>query len=225
MIFDQYDRIAVVNLPQRTDRRKQMESELAKIGLQDDARVSFFPAIQIAHRGMFLRSGSHGCFLSHRSIIEDAAHKGQSVVILQDDCQFLPAIKNFPSTEADVFYGGYEASDPNDLHASQIIGAHFMGFSAEATLKASRYLARYLGCPAFKGDPKAVEEGSYNPEVRPPIDGAFVWFRRSHPELTTEFAKLSKQRSSRSDVAANKWFDRTPVVRTGARLLRDARSR
>lgn len=225
MIFDQYDRIVVVNLRHRTDRRKRMKAELAKIGLKDDERVSFFPAIQTVDKGMFLRPGSHGCFLSHRSIIEDAAREGQSVAILQDDCQFLPAIVDFPATECDVFYGGYEASDPDDLHGSNIIGAHFMGFSTEAALKASHYLHRYLGCPNFEGDPQAVAHCRYDSKIRPPIDGAFVWFRRAHPELTTEFAMLSKQRSSRSDVADRKWFDRMHIVRDAARIWRDIRNR
>jgi hypothetical protein len=61
--------------------------------------------------------------------------------------------------------------------------------------------------------------------VRPPIDGAFVWFRSAHPDLATVFARLGVQRSSRTDVGDQKWFDRVPVLRDGATMLRKVRRR
>ena len=198
-----------------------MEMELAKVGLGEDERLSFFPAVKIPDSGPFARPGSHGCFISHRRILEDAARDQVSVLILQDDCQFLPAIFDYKPGDSDIFYGGYVAEDWEDLQNSNIIGAHFMGFSAKAATKAASYLSRYLRDPDFECDERAVSEPSYNPKIRPSIDGALVWFRRANPDLRTEFAMLSTQRRSRSDVGTNPWFDRIPILRQAAQALRD----
>lgn len=133
-VFSHYDSIKIVNLPHRTDRRREMEREIAKI--DTNVPVSFFPAIKRDDRGPFLRVGSHGAYRSHLTILQRAAKRAKSVLILQDDCQLLPeAFTHEVSEGADIFYGGYDASDPTDLHGSNIIGAHFMGFSAAAAKK------------------------------------------------------------------------------------------
>jgi glycosyl transferase family 25 len=152
--------------------------------------------------------------LSHFAILRNAADAGKSVLILEDDCDFIlpQAIRCEPPEECDVFYGGYAASDPTDPHNSDIIGSHFMGFSAKAASVAVSYLTDYLR-PDFKGDPRAASEPGYNPNVRPGIDGAYVWLRRAHPELVTVFEQLSVQRSSRTDIGFQRWFDRAPLIR------------
>lgn len=197
-----------------------MELELAAVGLGRDERVSFFPAVQIDEPGPFKRAGSHGCFISHRRILEDAAREMKSVLILQDDCKFLDAILSYEKGSCDIFYGGYVAKDSHDLHNSDIIGAHVMGFSAHAANCAAEYLSRFLRDPTFELDKKAAMEGNAQWDERPPIDGALVWFRRAHPQLKTEFALLSEQRRSRTDIGDQKWFDRIPVLRQMIELLR-----
>ncbi len=61
--------------------------------------------------------------------------------------------------------------------------------------------------------------------VHPPIDAVYVWYRRANPDVVTEFAvpPLGEQRSSRSDIADLKWFDRSPLTRGGANALRRLR--
>ncbi len=223
MIFSHYDRIRIVNLETRTDRRREMEQELASVGLQGDTRVAFFPAYRFDDPGPFLRVGSRGAFHSHLTILKEAADAGESVLILQDDCNFLPetrtyAFRDFP----DVFYGGYEAADPADLANSDIIGAHFMGFSAEAARKAAIYLEAFLE-PDFVPDPVAAQAPGFDPAVKPPIDGALVWFRRKHPELGTQFAMLSTQRSSRTDIGNLRFFDRIWGLKQMAAIARAAK--
>lgn len=221
-VFSSYDRIQIVNLPHRTDRRREMEREIDKLDIA--APVSFFPAIKMEDPGPFMRVGSHGAYHSHLKILQDAAAQGESVLILQDDCEFLPDVRNFklpPGT--DIFYGGYSASDPVDLHGSDIIGAHFMGFSAPAAYKAAKYLEALLD-PAFPPEPNAAKVPGFNPAIRPPIDGALVWFRRLHPELRTEFAMLSKQRSSRTDIGDLSLIDRLPIPAAAVGALRSARA-
>jgi glycosyl transferase family 25 len=213
MLFDQFERIRIVNLPHRNDRRKQMDRQLAKVGLLGDPRVSYQKAYQFAEALNFRTAGSRGCFTTHREIITEAAEKGQSVLIFEDDCDFTPEAKQYHLRAPwDIFYGGYIASDPADPQNSDIIGSHFIGLSAAAAKKAAAYFARYPD-PDLPPQPSAASEPGLDPAVRPGTDGAYVWFRRAHPELVAVFAQISVQRASRTDIGHLKWFDQMPVVR------------
>jgi hypothetical protein len=44
MLFEAFDRIFVINLESRKDRRIEMEEQLSHVGLARDARVRFFSA-------------------------------------------------------------------------------------------------------------------------------------------------------------------------------------
>ncbi|QTD56254.1 hypothetical protein [Parasphingorhabdus cellanae] len=206
MIFDQFDSIRIINLPYRTDRRAEMEGELARIGLLDDPRVAFFKAFQFDDAGPFSSPGARGVFQSHLTILEEAASNEHRVLILEDDCDFIPDASAYvPPKPWSIFYGGYEAQDPSNLLASDIIGAHMMGFSPET----AAHLADYLKNLSYEG-------------MHPPIDGAYIWYRRAFPDVTTIFAEpaLGHQRPSRTDIAELRFFDKIPVVREVAGLGR-----
>lgn len=208
MTLDRFDRIRVVNLAERSDRRREMERELASIGLADDPRVAFFPAFRPADRGDFTSVGAHGVYLSQLAILREAAAANEAVLILEDDCAFDPAARDYPTDGAwDILYGGYEAATPNDLVNSDIIGAHMMGFTANG----ARAVVAYLDSLTYEG-------------IHPPIDAAYIWFRRAHPDVATHFAvpPLASQRSSRSDIAPRP-FDRVPGLREAAGLARRIR--
>ena len=204
--FAEYDRIRIINLAHRTDRRAQMAAELARIGLGGDPRVAFFDAVESATAAPWRAKGERGVFLSHLGVLRDAAAAGESVLILEDDADFTAALDTvFPEQDVDIFYGGYEALDPSSLESSDIIGAHCMGFSADT----ARRLVDFL-------DPLQRHESP------PPIDGAYVWYRRAFPDARTQFAMpvVAVQRPSRSDIARLSWLDRTPVVRDAMSLGR-----
>lgn len=220
MIFDRYDRIRIVSLPDRTDRRREMLEELHAVGQASNPRIAFFDAIRVDEAGLFRSIGSHGCYLSHLQILDEASAAGESVLILQDDCEFLPSVfDDDPPEDSDILYGGYLASNPADLHGSDIIGAHCMGFSARAAARAASYLRSLLD-PATPPDRKAALQPGFNPSLRPPIDGACVWFRRANPDLKTSFHLVANQRSSRSDIAPPRFYDRIWGLRSLARLAR-----
>jgi glycosyl transferase family 25 len=219
VLFDQFDRIRIVNLPDRKDRRIEMNRQLKEVSLWNDPRVAYFEAVSFDEPGPFLRKGSRGAFTSHLILLREAAEAAESILILQDDCDFLPGIETYEMPACDVFYGGYEATDPHDLQNSCIIGAHFMGFSARAAILAAEYLSEFLK-PDFPPDPQAAQEPDYDPAIKPPIDGALVWFRRAHPEMTTEFALLSRQRPSRTDIGDQRWFDKMTLPRKFASIAR-----
>ena len=221
-IFARYDAIRIINLPHRTDRRREMDEELEKCGLRGDPRVAYFPAVLATDAGPFMNRGTHGCFLSHLGVLEQAARDGRSVLVLEDDCTFLPAIFDYqPEPDCDVFCGGYLSADEGNLAHGNLIGAHFMGFSAEVVPVAARFLRGILESTT-PPDPQAAAEPGFNPAVKPPVDGAYVWLRRANPQLTTAFAQLGGQRSSRTDIGELKVFDRLPLVRDLAQLARQA---
>lgn len=132
-VFAGFDRIRIINLPSRPDRRKEMDNELRRIGLNGDPRVEFVDGVVVVEKAPFRAVGEKGVFLAQLQIISEAAAAGESVLILEDDVDFTPAATNWARpVDCDIAYGGYEASNPSDLHGSNIIGAHCMGFSARA---------------------------------------------------------------------------------------------
>ena len=221
-MFDAFESIRILNLPHRSDRRREMLAELAKFGLADDERVSFFAGSIKNESGPFASAGEYGCYLSHLALLKDASRTGKSVLVLEDDCDFLPEAADYVlPPEWDIFYGGYTAEEPDKLETSNMIGAHCMGYSPRAVSAFAAYLEGLLQ-PDFEPDPLAVARGHYRPGVNPPFDGAIVWFRRAHPEMKTVFAQIAVQRSSRSDIAAGNVLDRTlPAAAAAARKAKN----
>lgn len=199
MLFDNFDEIRIINLAYRTDRRAEVLGELRRVGLEDDARVAFFDALAFDDAGPFSSKGARGAFYSHLAILEQAAANGRSVLILEDDVDFTSGVRDYELPEGwAIFYGGYRASDAPGAQDGDIIGSHMMGFTVEVV----RHLASYLKTLSFVGE-------------HPPIDGAYVWFRRENPNIRTVFAEppLGNQRPSRTDVADLHLFDRLPGLR------------
>jgi glycosyl transferase family 25 len=58
------------------------------------------------------------------------------------------------------------------------------------------------------------------------VDGAYSLFRMRHPEVITLMAtpSLGGQRSSRSDIFPNKWYDRLPGTRRLAGIARGVKN-
>lgn len=223
MFLDAFDSIKILNLPHRTDRKREMTSELRRMGLGDDPRVVFMSAISRDGPGPFNSVGAHGCFLSHLAALEEAASSDQRVLILEDDCEFTAGARRFELPgNWDIFYGGYLADNPEDPGASNIIGAQCMGYSARAARAAVEYLRAFLD-PSFPPDLTAAADPEFDPAIKPPFDGAIVWFRRAHPQLKTVFAQIAIQRSSRSDIAGGRLLDKAaPKLVATARKAKNA---
>lgn len=221
-----FDHIYVVNLPSRTDRRREMEAQLKQIGKSlEDPDVTLFPACRPDSQGPFPSIGARGCFLSHLGVLKDAETRGGNILILEDDValhdDFLRlapnTLENLNANDWSIFYGGYERLTPSaeglfQVSSDQgILTTHCVGFSANAVGPVRTYLERML--EREPGDPKG---GPMH------VDGAYSWFRADNPQYATYAANppLAHQRSSRSDVANLKWFDRTPGVREAASVAR-----
>jgi len=214
-MFDQFDRIYIVNLRSRADRRREMHKQLKMVGLESDPKVVFFDAIKTGDPGPFARIGSHGAFLSHLSILEKHAGSSETVLILQDDCDFVPGAENVELGPAwEIFYGGYHQLDPGDVANSNIQGAHCMGFRPHVIPALVDFLAS-----VYSGAYRPAHEVNGNDVIAPPIDGAIVWFRRAHPEVRTLFEQVSYQRSSRTDIGDLSLLDRVPPLASISRAL------
>lgn len=207
--FRGFDLIRVINLPSRPDRRAQMTSELRRLDLDADPRVRFVDGVKVEDAAPFRLPGEKGIFLAQLRVIKEAAAARKSVLILEDDVDFTPAAASWSrSPDCDIAYGGYLASNPEDLAASDIIGAHCMGISARAAVELVPFLEGLLDHPS-----------------PPPIDGAYVWFRRQRPDMIARFANpvVAGQRSSRSDISPARLFDKLPLLRDAVQLVRRAR--
>lgn len=208
-VFPGFDRIRIINLPSRTDRRAEMIRELRRIGLAGDPRVEFVDGVVVREKEPWRAAGEKGVFLAHLGIIADAAASGESVLILEDDVDFAPGAERWGrAPDCDIAYGGYSASDPADLQSSDIIGAHCIGFSARAAQALAPFLHALL-----------------DHESPPPIDGAYVWFRRQREGFRTDFAEpvIAVQRPSRSDITPGNRFDNISVLRVPLAIARRAK--
>jgi glycosyl transferase family 25 len=198
-VFAAYQRIRIINLASRRDRRRQMRRELSRVGLAGDRRVAFFEAVKPDAAAPWRSIGERGCFESHLAILKEAAEAGESVMILEDDADFTAAA-GLRRPEVDVLWGG--GTYHSDEH---IEGTHCIGFSAQAAKRLVPFLE------GLKGHPSP-----------PPIDGAYVWFRRANPDIRVHLCapQIAVQRPSVSDIAGARGLDRYSVARPALAVLR-----
>lgn len=215
--LDYFDRIFIINLPARADRRREMDQQLRRIGLSlQSPRVELFAALRPEHKGAFDSVGAHGCFLSHLEVLRLAHARAYSnILIFEDDVNFAPrfreqideSIAALRAAPWDLFYGGYRLHRPTDLTKpltvlpieDEVLLAHFLALSSGAIEAAIGLLSTMLTRPS--GHPLG---GPMH------VDGAYSWMRRAHRELICRLAvpQLGYQRRSRTDIHALRWFDR-----------------
>jgi len=151
-LLDYFDRIYVINLPARTDRKRETDEQLARIGLGfQHPRVSLFAAIRPQEPGGFDSIGARGCFSSHLEVLRDAQRRGLNrILIFEDDLEFAPdfaqrgprIIEALGKRHWNVFYGGYASdtalgrADANELSviepAQGVRTTHFLGVQMPA---------------------------------------------------------------------------------------------
>ena len=227
-----FDRVYVINLPDRTDRRREMVAQLGRIGLDGDPLVEFFPAVRPVDKGDFGSLGERGCFLSHLGALKDAVGKGhRSILILEDDVDWTPAVlaRNarldaLRDTDWDFLHGGrghdHAAADGaislQRLEPErELLLGHFIGLRGEAIERMVDYLEAMLQRP--KGSP---DGGPMH------VDGAYSWFRRAHPEVAAYVCtpSVAQQRSSRSDISVPTGWRATKAADWARRVLRPVRA-
>jgi len=227
-----FDRIYVINLPDRTDRRREMLAELRRIGMEGDPVVEFFPAVRPADKGEFGSRGERGCFLSHLGVMKDAVAKGhRSILILEDDVGWTRAalarmarLDALRTTDWAFLHGGQGHDRPASDGAirlerldpeRELLLGHFIGLRGEAIGQLVAYLEAMLGRP--NGSP---EGGPMH------VDGAYSWFRRAHPDVAAYVCvpSVARQRSSRSDISVPRGWRATKAADLARRFARAIRA-
>lgn len=246
-LLNAFGQIMIINLRNRADRRRDIGRELAKLGLSlDHPQVHLFEAIRPQDAQGFPSVGARGAFLSHQAVCERMLDRGWPRMLVLEDDMTLPdrriehlralatALCNRPW---DILYGHPGArpaqvgpaqpqDPPPDPPADEyglitlpaerpMIQLHFLGLSRAAAQRIVPELAAMQARP----------EGS--PQGGPMhVDGALNWIRRANPDLIALAASpaVSMQRASRSDIAALRWFDRTPGVSALVALVRRLRA-
>ncbi|MEJ6006961.1 glycosyltransferase family 25 protein [Paucibacter sp. AS339] len=223
-----FDRICIINLPERTDRRDAVIAELARLGVEvDGQRVRFVRAVRPSHAAGFPNVGAHGCFLSHLNILLQAQADGvQRLLVLEDDVMFMPhkgdSSALLPTLRGDAWHLAYpghaQPIEPGPLRwvltQAPLVCAHCYAIHANALELAIAHLQACLSRPS--GHPLGSPMH---------YDGALTLLRRQHPELRTLIASrsLASQRSSRSDIIGPSWLDEVPIPNL-APLLRALRN-
>lgn len=227
-IFDAFQRIYIINLPSRPDRRRAVLGDLARAGISaDDPRLRVFPGVRPDDAGVFPSRGAHGCYMSHLGILREALAEGlDNVLILEDDLALEPAardpqpqlVERLREGNWDFAYPGHVegGGDPAARPAWQttqkpLVCAHFYGVNRRALPALVGYLEDCMERPAGHPDGGPMH-----------VDGAFSMFRKRNPEVVTLICmpSLGGQRSSRSDIYPNQWYDRLPGFQQAAGLAR-----
>jgi glycosyl transferase family 25 len=205
--MDQFFRY-VINLESRKDRRGEMENQLRRIGWS----AEFSQSVKPSRLGGFPSFGARGCFLSHLDALQRGETTGNHVLIMEDDLNFVSdfsphwskAVEALKTTDWSIFYPAHLLPRTSDgllmIDSEQGIRcAHFVVFHSVAVPRIIAGLQKILSRPA--GHPLG---GPMH------VDGAYSTLRRQNPDLRTFIfsPSLGTQRSSRSDIADLRSFDR-----------------
>ncbi len=236
-----FDRIYILNLPDRADRRRDMTAEIERANIpapkplnDPDALVSFFPGHRVTELAGFPSLGCRGCFLSHLAILKHAhAHNYSQILILEDDMAFSPLVARYDQQIAGISrmqdwqfaYFGHVLPETAvstsknpisfDLSTQHVVCAHFYSVRNAILAPLIHWLETIQTRPFQHPDGGPMH-----------VDGAFNEFReRNHIPTRITHPSLGHQRSSRSDIANLKWFDRAPVIREGISFLRTVKNR
>lgn len=122
------DHIYAINLPERIDRRKDIEKELQRIGLDfSHSKVSLFSAIRPSDKLAFPNIGVLGCYLSHLEVLREARKKNfKSIIVIEDD---LAISKKFSNLQKELI------TKVNKLDWEMI----FLGYNPYMALEFSDY--------------------------------------------------------------------------------------
>jgi hypothetical protein len=228
-LLQSFDRICIINLPERADRRRAVTRELRRQGVAvDGERVRFVDGIRPSGPGAFPSTGARGCFLSHLRVLRQARADGvRRLLVLEDDVMFSATLARAGSLGAALAHEDWHLAYPGHMQPPQpgplrwercdepLVCAHCYAVRGDALPTVIEHLEACLSRPS--GHPLGSPMH---------YDGALTVLRAARPDLVTLLAtrSLAGQRSSRSDIEGPSWLDRWPwAVLAGA--LRAARNR
>jgi hypothetical protein len=214
-LLQSFDRICIINLPERTDRRRAVTRELRRQGMAvDGERVRFVAGIRPDGPAAFPSTGARGCFLSHLTVLRQARADGvQRLLVLEDDVMFGAALAQAGPLGAALATDHWHLAYPG--HSQPPLPGPLRWQPTDAPLVCAH-------CYAVHGDAlqtvidhleACLTRRSGHPLGSPMhYDGALTVLRAAQPALVTLLASQSVagQRSSRSDIIGPSWLDRWP---------------
>lgn len=229
--FAFFDKTYIINLPERLDRRQEMEQELKRFGLSESSnQIKFFPAIKPHDQGEFPSIGARGCFLSHLAVLKEARSQHlNNLLIMEDDLSFRNLLiehqeevtRELNQLNWDFAYlGHYLDVAPQEKiifqeYSEEIQMSHFIAINGRIIPQLVDFLEELLKRPAGHPDGGPMH-----------VDGAYSTFRAQNPSVITLIANpsLGFQRSSPSNVSGFKWFDKLPVFTQLATAVRQSKN-
>jgi glycosyl transferase family 25 len=230
-LYQHFDRLAIIHLPERTDRFRALGAELARIGIDiRGSKVTIPDAPKPADANGFPSRGVYGNFLSHLGILEAALRDGlESVWVLEDDAIFS---RRFPR-EAKVLVAALRAQPWDLCFLGHSLGRELGGMPRGLVPYHDRLYWSHCYAVHKRVLPRLVEyfkETMTNPAGDPRggrlyIDAAYTLFRRLNPDVVTLVANpvLSAQRGSQSSLGHAHWYDRGALLRLPIVLARNLR--
>ena len=156
-LTDWFDRVLVINLPERTDRKAALISNLTATGMMDPNLVQFIPAeatTETAPEWWRAGKGGYGCLQSHLRCLEIAKDYG-SCLILEDDAFFVPDaldrlnrfMATVPEDWGQVYLGGKSLEPKQKTQSPEVmIGRRICATHCYAV--SSRHLPAVTACAA-----------------------------------------------------------------------------
>jgi glycosyl transferase family 25 len=232
VLYDYFDRIAIIHLPEREDRYDSLARELRALGADirhSKIEIPFAPIPEDANG--FPSRGVYGNFLSHLAILRQAMNDGlRNIWVLEDDaifsrrmcCNQGALVENLSKRTWDLCFFGHSL-DKKQL-ATMPVGlvsatadfkwAHCYAVNARVLPRLVTHLEQAVNRPS--GDPLGGK--LY-------IDAAFTLFRHFNPDVVVLAANpvLSVQKGSVSSLAQRKWYDEIVLARPVVAAARDVR--
>jgi glycosyl transferase, family 25 len=231
-LFDYFDRVAIIHLPQRVDRFRSLKTELAGVGLDIHSNKVAIPAAPMPQDpNGFPSRGVYGNFLSHLGIIEQAYRDGlESVLILEDDAIFSKAFNRSQIGIArylrvnlwDQLFIGHSIADKLPPAPSGLVRFQGSFFWAHCYAVHRRIMPRMI---EYMNGTIAREAGSPL-GGKMYIDGAYTLFRKLNPDVICLLSspRLSIQKGSASSLNEPVWYSGNKIVdatAAAARYVRD----
>jgi len=228
--IDYFDRVEIISLLERKDRRQDLARQISKLGKSIDGdRIRFFDAIKPINKGAFPSIGARGCFESHLEVLRNASLDGiKNLLIIEDDINFSDDINNISS----FFYDLLNDSDWGFLYLGHVINGIDKQQGNPQMLPVNHDTGvRCTHLIAISGTtiPKLVEylEAMYSRDAGDPaggpmhVDGAYSWFRRETQCKTfVATPPIGYQRASRSDITDGRLYDKLPFVKDIVNYIR-----
>jgi glycosyl transferase family 25 len=223
-----FDRAYIINLPDRADRRQDVEHEFHKIGLEIPTdKVRFYSAIRPGDKGAFPTVGLRGSFLSHREILRIAFRDGlRNVLVFEDDICFRIVNEHFvqqiigaiPNEHWDVIYFGYLEPSDHFLTGEPLLawskptqGGHFYAVNRDFIGK----MIQFMNASELRdaGDPDGGPMGR---------DAMYNHIRLLNQNIRVfiSIPNLAYQRSSRTDLHVLKIYDQIDWLAPAIRRIR-----